>query len=178
MGAGVFASRRIDSSFAIAHVGDQPDVRVYRENQLVGRTNADGYVILPGLRAYEDNQIRIEQADLPLDVAIESMNLKAVPAFRSGMLLDFPIERSRGALLTVLLENGEPLPSLAIVTVEGQTESFPTGLRGEVYISHLADQNRLRATWPGGTCEFDAAYTPSADPLPQLGPFECRVTAH
>jgi outer membrane usher protein len=178
MGAGVFPSRRIDSSFAIAHVGDQPDVRVYRENQLVGRTNADGYVILPGLRAYEDNQIRIEQADLPLDVAIESMNLKAVPAFRSGMLLDFPIERSRGALLTVLLENGEPLPSLATVTVEGQTESFPTGLRGEVYISHLADQNRLRATWPGGTCEFDAAYTPSADPLPQLGPFECRVTAH
>jgi outer membrane usher protein len=178
MGAGVFASRRIDSSFAIAHVGDQPDVRVYRDNQLVGRTNADGYVILPGLRAYEDNQIRIEQADLPLDVAIESMNLKAVPAFRSGMLLDFPIERSRGALLTVLLENGEPLPSLAIVTLAGQTESFPTGLRGEVYISHLADQNRLRATWPGGTCEFDAAYTPSADPLPRLGPFECRVTVH
>ena len=178
MGAGAFASRRIDSSFAIARVGDQPDVRVYRENQLVGRTNADGYVILPGLRAYEDNQIRIEQADLPLDVAIESMNMKAVPAFRSGMLLDFPIERSRGALLTVLLENGDPLPSLARVTVEGQTESFPTGLRGEVYISRLADQNRLRATWPGGSCELDVAYAPNADPLPRLGPFECRVAVH
>lgn len=178
MGAGLFASRRIDSSFAIARVGDQPDVRVYRDNQLVGRTNEDGYVILPGLRAYEDNQIRIEQADLPLDVAIESMKLKAVPAFRSGMLLDFPIERSRGALLTVLLENGEPLPSLAIVTLVNQGESFPTGMRGEVYISHLADQNRLRATWAGGTCEFDAAYTPSSDPLPRLGPFECRATTH
>jgi outer membrane usher protein len=94
------------------------------------------------------------------------------------MLLDFPIERSRGALLTVLLENGEPLPSLATVTLEGQTESFPAGMRGEVYISHLADQNRLRATWPGGACEFDAAYTPSADPLPRLGPFECRAIAH
>lgn len=178
MGAGFFASRRIDNSFAIARVGDQPDVRVYRDNQLVGRTNEEGYVILPGLRAYENNQIRIEQADLPLDIAIESLKLKAVPAFRSGMLLDFPIEHSRGALLTVLLENGEPLPSLATVTLEGQTESFPSGLRGEVYISHLADQNRLRATWPGGACEFDAAYTPSADPLPRLGPFECRATAH
>jgi len=178
MGAGLFASRALDRSFAIARVGDQPDVRVYRDNQLVGRTNAEGYVILPGLRAYEDNQIRIEQADLPLDVAIESLKMKAVPAFRSGMLLDFPIERSRGALLTVLLENGEPLPSLAIVTLEGQSESFPTGMRGEVYISHLADQNRLRATWPGGSCEFDAAYTPSSDPLPRLGPFECRATAH
>ncbi len=79
MGAGLFASRALDRSFAIARVGDQPDVRVYRDNQLVGRTNAEGYVILPGLRAYEDNQIRIEQADLPLDVAIESLKMKAVP---------------------------------------------------------------------------------------------------
>jgi outer membrane usher protein len=178
MGAGIFASRRIDSSFAIARVGDQPDVRVYRDNQLIGRTNEDGYVILPGLRAYENNQIRIEQADLPLDVLVESLHMKAVPAFRSGMLLDFPVERSRGALLTVLLENGEPLPSLAVVTLEGQTESFATGMRGEVYIPHLADQNRFHARFPGGTCEFDAAYTPSSDPLPRLGPFECRASAH
>ena len=177
MGAGLFASRRIDSSFAIARVGDQADVRVYRDNQLVGRTNADGYVILPGLRAYEDNRISIEQSDLPLDVAIESLSMQAVPAFRSGMLLDFPIERSHGALLTVMLENGEPLPSLAIVQIAGQTDSFPTGLHGEVYVSQMADQNRFRATWPGGTCEFEAAYTPSADPLPRLGPFECRAAA-
>jgi outer membrane usher protein len=175
MGAGVFASRRIDSSFAVARVGDEADVRVYRDNQLVGRTNAEGYVILPGLRAYEENQIRIEQADLPLDVAVESLSMNAVPAFRSGMLLSFPIERSRGALLTVLLENGEPLPSLAVVAIVGQSDSFPSGMRGEVYISRLADQNRLRATWDGRACEFDVAYTPSADPLPHLGPFECRA---
>jgi outer membrane usher protein len=178
MRAGIFASRRIDSSFAIARVADQPDVRVYRDNQLIGRTNEDGYVILPGLRAYENTQIRIEQADLPLDVLVGSLHLKAVPAFRSGMLLDFPVERSRGALLTVLLENGEPLPSLAVVTLGGQTESFATGMRGEVYIPHLADQNRFQARWPGGACEFDAAYTPSSDPLPRLGPFECRAIAH
>ncbi len=47
-------------------------------------------------------------------------------------------------------------------------------MRGEVYIDQLADQNRLRATLPDGTCEFDVAYTPSEDPLPKLGPFECR----
>jgi outer membrane usher protein len=178
MGAGLFASRRIDSSFAIARVGDEADVRVYRDNQLVGRTNASGYAILPGLRAYEDNRISIEQADLPLDVAIGSLSMQAVPAFRSGMLLDFPIERSRGALLTVMLENGEPLPSLAVVQIVGQEETFPTGLHGEVYISQMADQNRFRATWQGGACEFDAAYTPSADPVPRLGPFECRAVSH
>jgi outer membrane usher protein len=177
MGAGFFPSRRIDSSFAIARVGDQANVRIYRDNQLVARTNADGYAILPGLRAYEENQISIEQSDLPLDVSVKALREKAVPAFRSGMLLTFPIERARGALLTVMLENGEPLPAGSVVTVSGQSESFPSGLRGEVYISQLADRNRLRAVWAEGTCEFDVAYTPSDDPLPLLGPYECRVAS-
>jgi outer membrane usher protein len=174
MRAGLFASRRIDSSFAIARVGEQADVRIYHDNQLVGRTNADGYAILPGLRAYEDNQISIEQADLPLDMSVGALRMKAVPAYRSGMLLTFPVERTHGALLTVQLENGEPLPPGATVRFSDSSEDFPTGMRGEVYVSRLADRNRMRATWPEGTCEFDVAFTPSSDPLPRLGPFECR----
>jgi len=175
MRAGLFASRRIDSSFAIAQVGEQADVRIYHDNQLVGRTNANGYAILPGLRAYEDNQISIEQADLPLDMSVGALRMKATPAYRSGMLLTFPVERTHGALLTVQLENGEPLPAGASVRFSDSSEEFPTGMRGEVYVSRLADRNRLRATWPEGSCEFDVAFTPSSDPLPRLGPFECRV---
>jgi outer membrane usher protein len=174
MRAGLFASRRIDSSFAIARVGEQADVRIYHDNQLVGRTNADGYAILPGLRAYEDNQISIEQADLPLDMSVGALRMMAVPAYRSGMLLTFPVERTHGALLAVQLENGEPLPPGAIVRFSDSSEEFPAGMRGEVYVSHLADRNRMRATWPEGACEFDVAFTPSSDPLPRLGPFECR----
>ncbi len=177
MGAGLFPSRRIDNSFAIARVGDHADVRVYRDNQLVGRTNSDGYVMLPGLRAYEDNKIRIEQADLPLDVKVGKLLQQAVPRFRSGVLLTFPVERTHGAVLTVLMEDGQPLPAGAEVTLVGETALYPTGLRGEVYIDHLADQSRLRASWPGHVCEFDVAYTPSTDPLPKLGPFECRSVA-
>ena len=175
MRAGLFASRRIDSSFAIAQVGEQADVRIYRDNQLVARTNAAGYAILPGLRPYEDNQISIEQADLPLDMSVGALRMKATPAYRSGMLLTFPVERTHGALLTVQLENGEPLPAGAIVRFSDSQDDFPTGMRGEVYVSRLADRNRLRATWADGSCEFDVAFTPSADPLPRLGPFECRV---
>jgi outer membrane usher protein len=174
MGAGFFPTRRIDSSFAIARVGEEPNVRVYRDNQLVARTNAQGYAILPGLRAYEENQVTIEQSDLPLDAAVSTLQEKAVPAYRSGILLHFPVERARGALLTVVLENGEPLPVGASVTIADHEGSFPTGVRGEVYIDRLADLNRLTARWPGGTCEFDVAYTPSDDPLPLLGPYECR----
>src|SRR5207244_1800446 len=86
-----FASREIDSSFAVAQVGGEPNVRIYRDNKLVGHTDQDGYAILPGLRAYQDNVIRIEQADLPLDIEVDAMQIEAIPHYRSGVLLKFPV---------------------------------------------------------------------------------------
>jgi outer membrane usher protein len=171
----IFPSRRIDNSFAVAEVGTQRDVRLYRENQLVGQTNAQGYLLVPGLRAYQGNVIRVEQADLPLDVVVDAMQVQAVPYFRSGVILRFPVTRPRGALLLVQLENGEPLPAGALVQLNGQQEEeFPSGLRGEVYVTGLADSNRLRANWTGKSCEFVVSYAQTDDPLPRLGPFVCQ----
>ena len=173
----VFPSRRIDDSFGVVEVGDQSGVRIYDENQLVGRTNSQGYLLVPGLRSYEDNSIRVEQADLPLDVIVDAMQVQAVPNFRSGVVLAFPVERPRGALLTVQLENGEPLPTGALVQLDGQQDAFPSGLRGEVYVTGLADNNHLRASWTGKSCEFTLSYTQGADPLPRLGPYVCKGAA-
>jgi outer membrane usher protein len=170
----VFASRRIDNSFAVAQVGSEPDVRLYRENQLVGQTDAHGYLLVPGLRAYEDNVIRVEQADLPLDVTVDDMQVQAVPYFRSGVILRFPVARPRGALLLVQLENGEPLPTGALVQVSGQEEEFPSGLRGEVYVTGLGDSNQLRANWSDKSCNFVMSYSQTDDPLPRLGPYVCK----
>ena len=173
----VFPSRHIDDSFAVVEVGDESDVRIYRENQLVGRTNSDGYLLVPGLRSYENNAVGVEQADLPLDVTVDAMQVQAVPNFRSGVLLKFPVERPRGALLAVRLENGELLPTGALVQRAGQKEEFPSGLNGEVYVTGLQDNNQLRASWLGKSCEFTVPYTQSNDPLPRLGPFLCKSVA-
>ena len=170
----VFASRRIDNSFAVAQVGSEPDVRLYRENQLIGQTDAHGYLLVPGLRAYEDNVIRVEQADLPLDVTVDDMQVQAVPYFRSGVVLRFPVARPRGALLLIQLDDGQPLPAGALVQVSGQEEKFPSGLRGEVYVTGLADSNQLRANWSDKSCEFVMSYSQTDDPLPRLGPYVCK----
>lgn len=170
----VFAGQRIESSFAVAHVGEERDVRVYRENQLIGRTDEHGYLLLPGLRPYDANVIRIEQADLPLDVPIDAMEVEAVPRFRSGMLLDFPVERPHGALLEIVLENGQPLPPGALVSKVGKPEQFPSGLRGEVYVTGLEPNNQIRAEWNGQRCELSLPYSQTDDPLPRLGPFVCK----
>lgn len=177
LGGHVFPTRTIDDSFAVVQVGSENGVRVYRENQLVGQTDAQGYMLVPGLRPYQDNSIRIEQADLPLDIVFDEVQAQAVPYFRSGVLVSFSVEHPHGALLSVRLEDGKPLPAGAVVKVTGVEEEFPSGLKGEVYVTGLKERNELRAQWPGGSCRFSVPYKPSTDPLPRLGPYICKSVA-
>ena len=177
LGGNTFLSRRITDSFAVVKVPDYSGVGVYADNQLVARTDANGSALLPRLRPYQKNTVRIEQADLPFDAKIDAVQLDAVPYLRSGLLLKFPVKRSRGALLTIVLENGEPLTAGAQVQIIGdnveENEVFPTGLRGEVYLTGLATSNRLRVTWREQSCEFMLPFPESTEPLPHLGTYIC-----
>lgn len=167
-------SRRITDSFAVVRLPGFPNVRVYADNQLVGRTDANGEAMLPRLRAYESNPVSIEQQDLPLDATVGALQLDAVPYFRSGMLLEFPVSRSRGATLSIDLEDGQPLPAGAVVMIAGQAQAFPVGHGGTVYLTGLSAQNRLRASWRRQDCDINVPFTEGPDPLPDLGKFICK----
>lgn len=173
LGGSAFLSRRITDSFAVVQVPDYPNVRIYADNQPIATTGSDGSALVPRLRPYEKNSVRIEQADLPLDAQIDAVQIDAVPYFRSGLLLQFPVKRSRGALLTVVLENGEPLPAGAVAQIVGEKNEFPAGLRGEVYLTGLAASNRLRVTWRGQSCAFTVPFPDTPEPLPHLGTYTC-----
>ncbi len=94
LGADAFLSRRVDSSFAVVSVPGYEGVHVYRDNQPVARTNRDGVALISRLRPYENNSVRIESADLPLDATIGALQLDATPYLRSGLRLAFPVKRS------------------------------------------------------------------------------------
>jgi outer membrane usher protein len=51
---------------------------------------------------------------------------------------------------------------------------YPVGDDGEVYVTGLNPDTRLRALWNGQSCEFEVSFTRSADPLPDLGTFVCK----
>ena len=172
-----FLSRKITDSFAMVQVPGYSGVGIYADNHLVGRTDANGNAMVPSLRPYEKNTIRIEESDLPFDTQIDTLQLDAVPYFRSGLLLKFLVKRSRGALLTVVLENGEPLPAGAqaqiILDNVGESEVFPVGFRGEIYLTGLVASNRLSVTWEDQSCEFELPFLETTEPLPHLGTYTC-----
>ena len=172
----LFASRRLSRSFAAVQVGDFPNVRVYADNQLVARTGRDGVAVVPHLRPFERNPIRIELADLPMDAQVGAEEQSVRPYDRSGVSLEFDVQRSDSAMLNVRLENGEPLPAGANVRLAGG-QAIVSAPGGDVYLTGLQPRNVVVAEYEGGACSFELVVPETADPQPRLGQFICEQVA-
>jgi outer membrane usher protein len=168
------ASRHVDGSFAVVDIAGIPDVPVYLENQLVAHTDANGRALLPNLLAYDVNRVTIEPQDLPLDTTIDSRSLEIRPAFRSGVIARFPVERTHPATFQLILEGGQPVPTGATVHLNGG--SATVALQGFTYVTTLDKAAAGIAEWRDGRCEFLVRPSGSDDPLPDLGPVPCIAT--
>lgn len=175
-GGGAFLSRRLDDSFAVVKVADYAGVRIYRDHQEVTRTDGRGLALVTRLRAYQDNPVGIEQADLPIDAEVATLQLKLTPALRSGVVVDFPVRRSRGATFRLVDDAGLALPPGALVRIEGDAQAYPVGYDGRAFASGLGQRHRLEAEWAGRRCRAELILDAGAEPLPDLGTLTCKGT--
>lgn len=178
IGKTVFASRRLGESFAQIRLDGYPGVRVYADNQLVGVTDRKGTLIVPGLRSYDRNAIRIDDADLPLEASLTANELEVRPFARSGTVVRFPVRRERGVLMRVVREDGSFLPAGAMVRAGAGEEAYFVASGGEVYVPDLTGRESLRAEWEGGACAFDVLVPDNDDPQPLLDNLVCRTPAY
>jgi outer membrane usher protein len=175
VGGHAFFSRAITDSFGVVRVADYPNVSVLQDNQVVGKTDANGYAVLPRMRAYDKNIVSVEQNDLPLDAAIGSLKLVATPYFRSGVLIEGRGGGGGGGAVGVMREGGSELAAGAGGRIEGRGEEFPVALRGEAYLTGLEATNRIRFTWKEQGCTIDVPYpATTTESLPNLGTFVCK----
>lgn len=171
----VYLSRQITDSFAIVAVPGYDGVRVYQDNQLIGRTNARGHLLASNLKAYHENHLSIEQADLGLDVQIDTLDLEATPYYRSGLYKSFPVRQERSATFTIILDNGSAIPAGAEVRRQGHADTFPVGYNGMAYLTGLITENHLDIEWKGQHCQVELAYPATlSEPLPDLGIVKCH----
>ena len=170
----LFASRRLDQSFAIVRVGDFPNVRIYADNQLVGRTARNGIAIVPSLRAFESNPLRIELADLPFEAYVAGPDRMVRPYRRSGVSVDFGARRSRNAIVNVRLPGGNPLPAGSVAQVAGNDLTFVSAPGGDIFLTGLQSTNVIVVEAQNLRCSFDLELPKMLDPQPRLGPYTCE----
>lgn len=170
-----FASRRVDESFAIAEVKGYPDVGIGLGSNVLARTDPDGIALVPRLLPYMANSIRIDPRELPINAELDSIERAAVPSWRSGVRVTFPVRGGRGALLRIVLDDGGPAPAGAVVSLQGEAETFYVARRGEAFVTGMQADNRLELAWNGQRCKFQVALPPAQpDEIPRVGPIACQ----
>lgn len=175
LGGRPFLSDWIFGSFAAVEVPGGEDIPVYRDNLPVTRTGSSGWALIPGLRAYESNSIRLDESELPMDLRIEeTVRDEVVPRRRSGVVVPFAISSERAALVELRLPDGEPVPAGATVRIVGRDEEHPVAWDGMTYVTNLPESSRIEAQWGGQRCSVQLEYPDNEDPLPEIGPLTCR----
>ncbi len=174
MNGDAFASRSLGESFAAVRVEGRPGVRVYADDHYVGVTGRGGALIVPGLRAFEANRIRVDESDLPMDMRVDTTEIAIRPFARTGTAIAFAVRRERGVLMRVKLADGSLLPAGARVWAQGSAAPAIAVSGGEVYMPDLDGTVAMRASWEGGACGFTAIVPANDDPQPRLDNLVCR----
>lgn len=178
-GGAVGLSRPISDSFAVVQVANLPNVRVYQSNQVVGVTDKSGAVYVPNLASYADNQIAIEDTDIPPDYLIATKEKYVSPPLRSGSVVRFDVVRIQAFTGTLRLRKGDALEPVenrdGSVDMNGRSVPIPTGKNGVFYVENLLPGS-YAVTMPiaEGTCKLQLTVPETAEPIVDLGNLICE----
>ena len=173
-GDALIAGRYVQDEFAMVSTNGLADIPVLHENRPVGRTNADGYLLLSNVNAYQDNLVSIDPLSIPFGYRLDHPERSATPKLSAGTVVSFPIEEPGGAVLTLVDEAGEPLEVGSRGVDLDRGTPFVVGYDGTVYLTGVRDANRLRVRTGAGTCEAQFSRNRDASVQPDLGRITCR----
>lgn len=171
----LFPSNPVNDAFAVVDTNGVPNIRVYRENREVGRTDSAGQIFVPDLRSYDVNHLSIAPEDVPADATLNSANRDVRISERSGVVLSVPIQFSRAAIAVLMDETGKPVAFGSAATLRSTGNTLTVGYDGELYILDLDPHNELDVQFPnGGRCVAEFDYKPVPGEIPTIRPVICR----
>lgn len=171
----LFAANDINDAFVLVKTR-YPGVTVRYENQAMGKTDGQGYLLVPAVSSYYGAKYDIDTLDLPASVAASRVEQRIAVKRKSGFLLDFPIEPLRAASVILHDTRGQPLPLASQVLRAGKESSY-VGWDGIVWLENLQARNTLQVITPDGRqCEttFSVARG-EPEALKTYGPLVCAL---
>lgn len=174
MDGSTFIANRINDAFAVVSTSGEPDVPVRYENQLIGKTDAGGHLLVPWASSYYRAKYSIDPLGLPSAVGTPIVEQRIAVRRGSGYLLEFPVSRVVAATVTLHDAAGQPLPVGSAVTVNGVPGAY-VGWDGIAYLEGLQPRNALIISLPdGGSCTASFDLRQMSDQIGRIGPLTCQ----
>lgn len=171
----LFAANKINDAFVVISTDGHPDVPVNYENQPVGKTNRNGYLLISGVSAYYPASYSINTLNLPADTQLKETERRVAIRRHSGFLVDFPMEQERVASVILHDAQGQAIPVGSQVNRASRSTAV-VGYDGITWLENLNDVNELQIRTPEGK-RCHATLTIGTNPehkLQTYGPLVCR----
>ena len=177
---GIFLSPPVTQSYALVEVPGTPGVGVYLENQFVGKTNAQGRLLVPDLLPNFGNPIRIDDKDVPFNTSIQTLEKLIAPAVNAGAVVTFAAERLHAITGTIVVERGGTavVPKYGQLTIEDKAFHAESALGevGEFYLENVPPgKYAARVLFTGGECDFEFVSSATDKVLDKVGALQCRM---
>ena len=170
-----FFAKRINDAFVVVSTGGEPEIPVNYENQLIGKTNKNGYLLISGVSSYYPANYSIDTLNLPADTQIIETERRLALRRYSGYLVEFPMVRERVASVILHDEQNNPLPLTSEVSRQGKPTAI-VGYDGIAWLENLDEVSVLNVRLPDDT-RCTANLTLNANPehkLETYGPLVCK----
>jgi outer membrane usher protein len=176
----LFLTRPIIDSFALVKVGDIEDVRVKYNNQEVGVTNRRGEVLVPGLISYYDNNLSIDDKDIPVNYEIAEIKKFVSTPLRGAGVVKFDVTKLQAFVgIFYIVEKGDKKPAEywgLEIRIDDRLIEVIVGKGGEFYLENLpASRFPARLFLKDKECDFDIIIPESDDIMVDMEEVTCEM---
>lgn len=154
-----FSQPLVSDVSAIAIVRAPGAAGVKLQNNTGVYTDWRGYAVVNYLSPYKRTRVALDTTSLDENIDIDDNVLSVVPTSGAVVMASFTT-RAGNRLLLTLTYNGRPVPFGAEAFAVGDERNrVIVGEKGQVYLSGLPEQGRIRVIWRGGQCDAPFAFS-------------------
>lgn len=177
---GVTLSQSLGDTLALVRAPGADGIRVENNTGVV--TDRRGYAVVPFATTYRRNRIALDTSTMGEDVDIDINTQTVIPTQGALALADFKTRVGNRVLLTIT-RLGQPVPFGAQATLVQTPDERPNSgiadAHGQVYLSGMPEQGRVKVLWgqgPEQRCEahYSLPATTASNPSIRMANVQCR----
>jgi outer membrane usher protein len=169
-----------NSSYGLIQVPGLAGVGVSVNSVNVGRTNANGDLVVSNLQPYYANSIGVNLSDVPFEYRIDPASQTIAPPAKAGAIITFTPQKIQNMVGKVAIKfKGKtiiPTYGNLIVTVGKKTFASPLSEQGEFYLENVpAGKHPATVEYGEKECKFNIQIDKVNLPTIELGNLNCLV---